>query len=196
MSELRQRFKCCIIGDYGVGKTSMVRSLFGESTSDVQTTVGIDFFSKTILVDDVNVYLNLWDTAGAERYQSLMHSYLNGSDIIIIVYDITDPNAMLRVPHWLRQIENVRPSVVAIVGNKKDLSPTTTHAIRDTLEPYSRQQWKFITGVCSSRHRLSVQKIFRRCLRLMVKPVKDTISASTIIRLHTNKSKPAQKCCT
>ena len=196
MSFLRNRYKCCIIGDHGVGKTSIIHSLLDKPVDNLQSTVGIDFFSTTMLANNRDFYLSIWDTAGAERFHSLMHSYIRGSDIIMIVYDITNRNAMLRLTYWLRQIEHNKPTVVVIVGNKNDLSEITKHELHDTLEPYTRQNWSILTGKCSSRRRESVQKLFQRTISVLTKGDSNQNQVHKVVRFSSRKNRQTQKCCT
>ena len=125
MSYFRPRYKCCFIGPYGAGKTSFIRSVLGMSLDRVQTTLGIDFFTTSLSIHNTTAHITLWDTAGAERYRSLMHSYVRDSDIVFVMYDITDLNAMASVEHCFRDLESCKPSVVAVVGTKTDLGRLT-----------------------------------------------------------------------
>lgn len=193
---LRNRYKCCVIGDHGVGKTSIIRTLLDKPIDHLRSTIGIDFFSTTMLANDKDIYLTIWDTAGAERFHSLMHSYLRGSDIIMIVYDITKINAMQRLTYWLRQIEHHKPSVVVIVGNKDDLSEVTKHHVHDTMEPYIRQNWSIMTGRCSSRRRESVKKIFQRTISMMTKDDTNQNNVNKVVRFTSRKNKQTRRCCT
>jgi len=196
MSFLRNRYKCCVVGDHGVGKTSIIHALLDKPIDKLRSTIGIDFFSTTMLTDDKDIYMTIWDTAGAERFHSLMHSYLRDSDIIMIVYDITNRNAMRRLLFWLRQIEHAKPSVVAIVGNKNDLSEIKKHSVHDTIEPYIRQNWSFVTGKCSSRRRKSVQKIFRRTFSMITRNDSIPNEVNKVVRFTSRKNRQTQKCCT
>jgi len=195
MSFLRNRYKCCVVGDQGVGKTSIIRALLGQPIHNLQSTIGIDFFSTTMLANDKDIYMTIWDTAGAERFHSLMHSYLRGSDIIMIVYDITKRNAMQRLTYWLRQIEHAKPATVVIVGNKNDLSEVTKHDIHETIEPYIRQNWSIVTGKCSSRRRKSVQKIFQRTISMITKDDANQNEINKVVRFTSRKNRETQRCC-
>lgn len=190
------RYKCCVVGDHGVGKSSIIRALLDKPVHNLQSTIGIDFFSTTLLVNDKNVYMTIWDTAGAERFHSLMHSYLRGSDIIMIVYDITKRNAMQRLSYWLRQIEPNKPSLVAIVGNKNDLSEVTKHDVHDTIEPYVRQNWPILLGQCSSRRRDSVQAIFRKTISRITKDDATHNQVEKVVRFTSKNKREPQLCCT
>jgi len=196
MSFLRNRYKCCVVGDHGVGKTSVIHALLDKPVHTLQSTIGIDFFSTTMLANAKDIYLTIWDTAGAERFHSLMHSYLRGSDIIIVVYDITKRNAMQRLTYWLRQIEHNKPSVVVIVGNKNDLSEVTKHDVHDTIEPYIRQNLFILTGKCSSRRRKSVQRIFQRTLNMITSVDENPNEVNKVVRFTSRKNSQTQKCCT
>lgn len=195
MSIFRRRYKCCVIGDFQAGKTSIIRAVLGKSLKDTQTTLGIDFFTTSLQINDTSACLSIWDTAGAERFRSLTHSYVRDSDIVIIVYDITKHDAMQQVSYWFRSIENIRPTVVAVVGNKNDLSPCISHDLYDTLEPYTRQNWKIITGTCSSRKSESVKKIFTQCLEIAIQPQESLIGDNMNIKIVTTQL-PQRKCCT
>jgi len=196
MSFLRTRYKCCVIGDHGVGKTSIIHALLGKPVDKLQSTIGIDFFSTTVLLDNHDVYVTIWDTAGAERYHSLMHSYLRGSDIVIVVYDLTRIDAMESLTYWLRQIEYNKPSVVVILGNKNDLSQVTKHAIHDTIQPYMRQNWSILTSKCSSRRRESIKNTFQKSILMITKQDDFPKEVHKVVRITSRKNRRTQKCCT
>lgn len=158
------RVKCCIVGDFGVGKTSLVYSWMNHPLDGIQSTLGIDFFSKMVFLGQRRVRVSLWDTAGAERFRSLMYSYLRDAQVIFVVYDRTNPNAMHTLTKWLRIVEQHAPTVVAVLGNKSDLSTATAHAVAETLEPYRRMRWELITGHVSSRRPETFSRMFKKCL--------------------------------
>ena len=81
-----------VIGESGVGKTSLVQSLkTGKGTSkDFRATIGCDFHNHTIQIEDKRVTLQIWDTAGQERYNSLGKAFYRGAEACLLVYDITN----------------------------------------------------------------------------------------------------------
>ena len=195
MSYFRKKFKCCFIGDFGAGKTSFIHSILGKPLDDVQTTLGIDFFTMTISVKHINVYITLWDTAGSERFRSLMRSYVRDSNIVFIVYDLTDRNAMASVVQGFRDLEHCKPDVVAVVGNKTDLRPIVTHDVYNTIKPWTRQDWNIVTGTCSAREAASTKKFFIKCLNIVVGDPTGSNVQEDPIRL-IQRPLPSQKCCT
>ena len=166
MSE--KHLKICFIGEFGVGKTCLIRA-FVDKVVDikrVQTTLGIDFFSKTISIGSHSVNLRIWDTAGSERYRSLMHSYLRGSSIVVLVYDLTDCRSMHHVQYWMKKIESHHPQVVAVIGNKMDLETNGTQNIHECVEPWQRRDWKIIFGTTTARRKEPIETIMNKCIRV------------------------------
>ena len=188
----RRRIKCCIIGDYNVGKTSIMYSFLDKPLDNVRSTLGIDFFSKTVTVADRDVYLSLWDTAGAEKYRSLMHSYLRDAEVIIVVYDTSAQRS--NIVHWMRIAEQHSARVVGVLGNKSDLTTALKDDIEELLFPWSRQNRTIVTGTCSSRRPAEVKSFFKKCLRQVLDNM-NTAPISITVPLNP-KTRQNHKCCT
>lgn len=90
---LRKCFvKLVIIGDSGVGKTSLIQMFeHNKFNQSFKPTIGADFSNKEITLDDRIVTLQIWDTAGQERFQSLGSAFYRGADCCVLVYDVTNP---------------------------------------------------------------------------------------------------------
>ena len=117
--------KALLIGDSTVGKTSIIGKYLDKNFSDkTKNTVGIDFKNIKLKIDDENIYLQLWDTAGQEKYRSMTTSYYRGVNIIIIVFDVTNKISFEHVKDWIDNINNfAKMNVIKIlVGNKIDLN--------------------------------------------------------------------------
>lgn len=186
------RAKCCLIGDYNVGKTSIIRSYLDKSSGDVSATIGIDFFSKTVSVNNHSVYLTIWDTAGAERFRSLTHSYLRDADLAILVYDTSVKES--NIVFWMRRIEQYNPKVIGIIGNKTDLTYANEDNIDDLLFPWARQSKVIIHDTLSARKSADVKAFFKRCLKIIVgeDPLKTELQ---YVKLEPQTSKN-RTCCT
>lgn len=157
-----KKIKITIIGDKNTGKTSIVNTFLDKKIDNPTSTIGIDFFTKSIPIGDLRFSVTLWDTAGAERFNALTQTYLRNSDIIIIVYDLAKKTS--NIGQWMRQAEQNRPTVVGILGNKTDITRLNVEDLQDILYPWLRQNWCIITGKCSSRNRTSVKTFFRKCI--------------------------------
>ena len=116
-----------IIGNSNVGKTSMItRFTNGTFSQNYLATVGVDNYTKIETIDNKNVQIKLWDTAGQEKFKSLTKSFFRGAEGVILVYDITNLESFTDLKLWINSIkENLGeekesiPSI--IVGNKIDL---------------------------------------------------------------------------
>jgi small GTP-binding protein len=103
-----QNIKLLLLGDSGVGKTSLMMRFTDQTfSSTFVSTVGIDFKYKVITIEPygsskpVTIRLELWDTAGQERFKSITTSYLRGAQGILVCYDITDRRTFQRVDAWM-----------------------------------------------------------------------------------------------
>ncbi|KAI5172873.1 Ras-related protein Rab-1A [Nematocida sp. LUAm3] len=118
------QLKLLIIGESGVGKTSILQR-FIENTFQrgFTSTIGIDFRSKKIEVDGEEVELQLWDTAGQERFFSITKSYYRGSDGIFLTFDISSMSSFHSTEKWVSAIQGkVEENVpIFLLANKKDL---------------------------------------------------------------------------
>lgn len=161
-----ERVKCCFVGEYKAGKTSIIRTYLDKSNENTLTTVGIDFFSKTLYVSNREVYLTIWDTAGSERFKSLTQSYLRDADLVVLVYDTTEKTS--NVVYWMRCIEQYKPKVIGVLGNKTDLTYANEENMDDLLFPWSRQSIKVIHETLSARNKDDVKAFFKRCLKSII----------------------------
>ena len=89
-SKKKNTLKVVIIGDSGVGKTSVLqRYMSGKFSAQHRATVGADFLSKNITLGAKNYVLQVWDTAGEEKNQSIGSAFYRGSNCCVLVFDIT-----------------------------------------------------------------------------------------------------------
>ena len=118
------QIKDILLGNSGVGKTNLINTCVGMEFDHgtVPTTSGA-FVQKNIKIDDKEYIINLWDTAGQEKYRSLTKIFLKKSQIVIFVYDITDLKSFKDLESWIKISEEMIDNdfVSAIVGNKVDL---------------------------------------------------------------------------
>lgn len=132
--------KVCLLGDSGVGKSSIVLRFVNDSFKPaLESTIGASFMTKRVEVYDVSYQFQIWDTAGQEKYRSLAPMYYRGAAAAIIVYDITREATFRTVKDWVRELKrNGTPDmVIAIAGNKCDLNDLREVRYRDA-EEYAR----------------------------------------------------------
>lgn len=124
MNEYDYLFKLLLIGDSGVGKSSILIRFTDDSYSEAFiSTIGVDFKIKSIELDGKHIKLQLWDTAGQERFRTITSSYYRGAHGIIIVFDLTDLESFENIQQWLLEINKYSYKNICkiLVGNKSDL---------------------------------------------------------------------------
>ena len=96
---------------------------------NIQSTIGVDFATKLIEFRDNTIKLQIWDSAGQERYKALIPSYVRGAAIIFIIYDLSDKKSFMNLETWINFIKQVNTddSLVILAGNKNDLERQVTY---------------------------------------------------------------------
>jgi Ras-related protein Rab-6A len=122
VSYLVNRQKIIFIGDVSVGKTSIINVLMGQKfNNEYEASIGVDFFSKTIKYKGKTIKLQIWDSAGQEKFRSLIPNYIRGSSLVFIVYDITNRKSFENLQSWIDFVNNIENSNIVILANKIDL---------------------------------------------------------------------------
>ena len=117
-------FKIVLIGDSNVGKTNILsKYLQNEFNPDSKATVGVEFGSKTININNNVIKAQIWDTAGTEKYRSITNAYYKGAKGAFVVYDISRKTSFNNIDKWLFDLKNNGDENINIVliGNKIDL---------------------------------------------------------------------------
>jgi Ras-related protein Rab-22 len=118
-------FKIVLLGDSGVGKTCIIsRYISNTFDRNAPSTNGASYASKNINIEDKEVTLNIWDTAGQEKYKSLTKFFYKDASAAILVYDITSEESFRNMKtYWFEQVKEQGPKniILSVVGNKSDL---------------------------------------------------------------------------
>uniref|UniRef100_A0A3B5MYE2 Ras-related protein Rab-25 n=1 Tax=Xiphophorus couchianus TaxID=32473 RepID=A0A3B5MYE2_9TELE len=122
-------FKVVLIGESGVGKSNLLsRFTKNEFLHDSRTTIGVEFSTRTVQLDNFTIKAQIWDTAGLERYRAITSAYYRGAVGALLVYDISKHLTYESAERWLKELyDHADPHmVVMLVGNKKDLESLRT----------------------------------------------------------------------
>ena len=118
-------FKIVLIGDTSVGKTNMLsRYISNEYNPNSQSTIGVELSTKNYIFDNNEVKVQIWDTAGQEKYRSITSSYYKGAQGCLLVYDITRKETFDNIDKLFSELKNSSNSDITaiLIGNKCDLS--------------------------------------------------------------------------
>ena len=151
-------FKLLVVGESGVGKTCMLLRFADNSFEEnFLSTIGVDFKVKQIVVDEKKVKLQIWDSAGQERFKNITASYYRNCSAIIIVYDITSKDSFNKVSDWVQEVRRYVPSVpLLLVGNKCDLEHNVSE--KDILELAKEYNAKYFEVSVKNGH--NFEKVF------------------------------------
>jgi small GTP-binding protein len=121
----RYMFKVSMIGDYAVGKTSLIKRFMTDSfDEDYKATLGAAISTFKTSVKDSLVSLQVWDLAGQTSFRRVRVQYLFGTDFAITVFDLTRKESLNNIKEWIDDVRKGAPEVLLyLVGNKVDLTP-------------------------------------------------------------------------
>ena len=118
-------YKVLLLGDSTVGKTCFLMKYTDKTFQDVHmSTIGLDYRLKTMtLKSGKTVKLQIWDTAGQDRFRAITKNYYKGANGIILIYDVTNKQTYDNVSNWISQIQEEvsKDVIIYIAGNKIDM---------------------------------------------------------------------------
>ncbi|EXB75905.1 Ras-related protein RABC2a [Morus notabilis] len=196
-------FKILLIGDSGVGKSSLLVSFISASTDDLAPTIGVDFKIKLLTVGGKKLKLTIWDTAGQERFRTLTSSYYRGAQGIILVYDVTRRETFTNLSDvWAKEVElymTNKDCVRMLVGNKVD---------RESERAVSREEGMALAKElgslfleCSAKTRENVEQCFEElALKIMEVPSlleegSNAVKRNIIKQKPDHQAPPGGACC-
>jgi Ras-related protein Rab-1A len=129
-------------------------------TENFFNTIGVDFKIKTITLNDQVIKMQIWDTAGQDRFRTLTSSYYRGAHGIIIVYDVTNKDSFDNVKQWMQEIEKFASENVnkLLVGNKSDLEEQRKVTYDEGVELAKKFDIPFLE--VSAKNALNVEDTF------------------------------------
>ena len=195
-----------VIGNSAVGKSSILRRFTQDKFNpNYFATVGIDFFTKDVILDDKVIHIKIWDTAGQERYKSLTQGFFRNAQGIIIVYDITNQTSFDDLKYWIQSIENninlqnkIIPAI--IIGNKIDILEREVDNI--SAENFAKEiKYKYFEVSAKSGQGVdeAIKYLIKKVIEVIDKENKDeNINKSIKINSEDEKNKDKlkkDKCC-
>lgn len=140
-------FKVVLIGDSAVGKSQLLaRFARNEFSVDSKATIGVEFQTKTLVIDQKTVKAQIWDTAGQERYRAVTSAYYRGAVGAMLVYDMTKRQSFDHIARWLDELRGHADKniVIMLIGNKCDLASLRAVPVEDAKEFAERENLFFM----------------------------------------------------
>ncbi|KAJ4777258.1 RAB GTPase-like protein C2B [Rhynchospora pubera] len=184
-------FKILLIGDSGVGKSSLLVSFISSQLEDLAPTIGVDFKIKALDVGGKKLKLTIWDTAGQERFRTLTSSYYRGAQGIILVYDVTRRETFTNLSDvWSKELElysTNKDCIKMLVGNKVDKDNEREVSREEGLAFAQASSCLFLE--CSAKTRSNVEKCFEE-LALKILEVPSLLEeGSSVVKRNILKQK-------
>ena len=191
-------YKVLLLGDSSVGKTCFLLRYCDKSFQDVHlSTIGLDYRLKTItLKNNKNIKLQIWDTAGQDRFRAITKNYYKSANGVLLIYDISNLQTYENVKNWISQIrEEANPNVIIyLVGNKIDL-PKEKRVVNIEDGEKIAEEFEIKFKEASAKSGTNVNEIFEE----LVEQIDEKFSKLEVPKkkkgnqLYTGKKK--KKCC-
>ena len=206
-SKKRLLLKVIILGDAGVGKTSLLKQYVNKNFSyQYKATIGADFLMKEIVIDGHVVQLQLWDTAGQEKFHSLGSAFYRNAECCILVFDQSDPKSFETIDSWrsefLTQLNPKDPEnfPFVILGNKCD-KEGEIKVSEQKVRQYCSQKNNMSYFETSAKDNINIELAFEEVAKLaFTRDVQDEVyipknDPVKIDLSKNNKNKNSGGCC-
>ena len=199
------KYKLIFLGDQNVGKSSILNRFLNDTfIEEYQATIGLDFQSKNVQIDNQDIHLLLYDTAGQEKFRSLIPMYTRDADIILLVYDITNKESFVNLSLWLKDLTNINfdEAIICIVANKIDLNEKRVVNLEEG-EKFAEEH-DFIFQEISAKTGEGFSELFYKNLFEKIRtkfrpsgqqPATEINDIKFNIAQEENRNTPKKKCC-
>lgn len=201
-----RKIKIAVIGDYGVGKTSLVsKFVTGCSPVAVKPSMGIDAQKVFVQIDAETIELAIWDTAGQERFNSVTSSIYRGADGCLVVYDLTNHDSFVNVEHWCKNVRYLCPTnnsdqnsiQISVLGNKCDLPGRWTNRVTSSTDYAALKRLNVTHFQTSALEGINVENAFISLVTDILAKMEEKELEADFVKIapHMTKAKEKRKCC-
>lgn len=183
--------KLTIIGDSDVGKTTLIYTYTENNfNEEITPTVGLDNKVKKLNIHGLQANIQIWDTAGQEKYDSLTKQLYNNTDGVILVFDLTNNNSFIHIKNWIKKIGSNCDHEIKklLVGNKVDMKDKIKVQKKDIYELCKENRLKY--NDVSAKENINVEKAFETIINSIIgkKSVEELIADYGIKEQHISLS--------
>ena len=190
-------FKILLLGDSDVGKSSLILRYTDETfNSKLVNSIGVDFKMKKREIDGKIIKVQIWDTAGHERFRTITYGYYRGANAIIIVFDLSDKKSFISITEWLKQIEKHANENVFkfLVGNKSDLVDKRQITYEEAKQYADEHDLPYIET--SAKEGININELFDSSIKTFLSNSK-SYRGEKNIKLNSQSTNSSEKnaCC-
>lgn len=183
-------FKVILIGESGVGKSSiMTKFITNEFKSAYQSTLGIEFKVKEMLIDnEIYARLRIWDTCGQERFRAITRQYFQNAQGVLLVFDLTSKDTVKKLNDWLNDLNQhvTDDCVIFVIGNKLDIK-TRDLSISEEAKQFANDK-KLNYFEVSAKTGSGIANIFEKMTRKIVNNVKNKANDNADYTKNLNRN--------
>ena len=199
--------KLILIGDSNVGKSTLLLNYTeNQFSEEISATIGLENKVKTINIRGLQTKLQIWDTAGQEKYHSLTKGFFRNTDGILLVFDLTNKDSFNNIKTWINEVENNSDNKTKklLVGNKIDMKDNIVVSNNDIDDLCKKKKIKYIE--VSGKENINVSKAFETIVNLIIDKksndeliadygISDQIMSFSISNINDFTGEKKKKCC-
>ena len=198
MSEIEEErdIKIILLGETGVGKTSIInRYINNEFNNEAPSTLGASFATKEVKMDKIKYLVNVWDTSGQEKYHSVTNLFINGSNIVILVYSVDSKISFEGLEYWYNTIKEKLEGdkyILAVIGSKGDLIDNEIIP-EEKAKKFAEEKNAIFRIVSAKEDSEGINKLFNHLLDELIKNKKYEIRAESVAIKRPIKAKKEKR---
>ena len=196
-NDIPNPIKIILVGNSGVGKTSIINRFYNNTFKDnISATIAMNYIEKKIKIKGKKLTINIWDTAGQEKYKSVNKLFLKNSNIVIFVYGINSKESFNELNYWHECVDKELGEIplLCLVGNKIDL--VEKEEVKEEEGQELANEWgAFFSQLSAKCDAEGINTFFTNILSLFINNKRGTFPRQESITIKKNIRKKSQGCC-
>ena len=194
--DYKYNFKFIVIGSSGVGKTAICQRLVDDTFyEETPSTIGVEYRSTAVEIDGNAIKLQIWDTAGQEKFASIAKSYFRQAVGVILVFDITDRQSFNDLSKWLSDVRSLCDpnAAVTLIGNKLDLSSSRKISVSEAQQFATHNQLEYLE--VSAKGGDNITEAFQRAAKAVYEKAESNLLSTQTAAPEPAKESEKSGCC-